>query len=249
METYKSTPFCAPVVPNDLTVEHPRIQAVSGTGFIIRTYDLSSDRKASKEQLVFYKEAIHRWKRLGSYQGIELPVFSPVIGSADGVNRSLFIAAERIEGRNLEATSFQDSELPQAKDSCNNLIAGLAKYSQDVFEKRGDYLNDQNLSQYVYGKTKDGCKKIFFVDFGLEYHVLPSDRGQHHENSYFFGRFMISLYAMLEDLEEKVGEPLTEGRTALADFLERVPQGSGGASYAQALQRLLLQVKLPVFNE
>lgn len=240
MEFDRHTPFPGRIIPNDLTAEHPRIKAISGTNFLVRTYDLPGSPKVSREVLGYYKHAVARWRRLGSYPGIDLPVFTPVIGTADHMNYSFLILTERISGQNLENVIFHHSELPQAKRACDTFISSLAQYSHDVYAGRGDYLSDQNLSQYVWSRS-GADKKIFFVDLGLEHHVLPEDKGQHPENAYFFGRHMVSLYGMLEGLEEKLGEPLIQGRVALSDFLGSIPQGSGGVSYAHNLQSMLLQ--------
>lgn len=241
MEILKSTPFRNPVVANGLTAEHPRIREIQDTGFLLRQYDLTSNPRYSGKILQDCKEAISRWKRIGTYEGIMLPSFSPVIGSMDGQNPSLFIVTERIKGKNLETTTLNTSESPQAKILFNDLIVSLTDYSQDVFLRRGAYLSDQNLSQYVYGKSCDGKEGVYFVDFGLEYHSLPENRGHHDENSYFFAQYMHAILIMLEQLEEKVGEPLVAARLKLARFLNSIDSGTGGISYAKALLRSVQQ--------
>lgn len=243
MELLNDTPFRNPVIPNGLTVEHPRIREIKDTDFLVRTYDLSTNPKYSEELLRDYKEAILRWQRLCTYKSIALPSFFPVIGTLDGQNPSLFIVTERVVGENLETINLKSSKSSRAKISSTDLIISLTEYSQEVFDTRGAYLSDQNLSQYVYGKPRNGKEGVYFVDLGLEHHILPENRGHHYENSYFFAHYMCSIFTMLEQLEEKVGEPLITARLELARFLNSIDSGTGGISYAKTLLRSVQQSK------
>lgn len=241
IEKQRYLPFKAPIIENDLTPLHPRIREIKDSGYLVRTYNLGPDPKTARNLFNDHTTTIGRLRNFGSYRGIFLPKFSSVVGSADGKNPFFFIVIERIKGDNLEDVSLSNDEIPYAKRAFGDLILGLVDYSRDIFGSRGDYLSDQKLSQYVYDKSS---RKIFFVDLGMESHRLPPTRGQHHENSHFFAQYMQEIYIMLEELEGKIGEPLVTPRVALGNFLQSIPQGTGGISYAQAILESVLQHKL-----
>lgn len=54
---------------------------------------------------------------------------------------------------------------------------------------------------------------------------------------------MQTIGCMIESLEEKVGEYLVAPRVALGNFLERLPQGTGGISYAKNLHKNIIQAR------
>ena len=244
METSRYKPVKDYIVPHELTEKHPQIKRIRGEHLLVRSHNLT-DNPITQQAILTEREAdVERWKKLGSFQGIHLPQFTTEVEPDINGNLFFHIIIEEIDGQNLEESSFNQAD-EKFKLSVVEMIKGLVAYSEDIFENRGGYVSDQNLSQYVYGKGEDGLQKIYFVDLGTEGHFLPPTKGHHDANSYFFARYMPLILEMIEGLEKKIREPLVDSRITMAKFLNRTPQGTGGISYARSLKELVLQERLP----
>jgi hypothetical protein len=184
---------------------------------------------------------MERWKRLGNYGGLMLPKFEPIIAADHNGFPAFLLLTERIPGENLEDFEALTDCRSMYKDVFEVFMVGLVEYSKDVMLGRGEYLYDQNLSQYVMSRNGHGHDQIYFVDLGMEYQKLPQTTGDHYSNSFFFARYLPCLIEMIEGLESKIGEPLYDSRSAMERLLKSVSSGYGGISYARALIPLALQ--------
>lgn len=231
------TPFKNRIVDNHLTEKHLLLRELEGTNYLVRTYHLPSDPKYLVEAVELHTQGIRRWERLALY-GVELPIFSPIVGLREDGNPSLFLVTEKIKGPNLDEIPSIDPII------ADNFMAGIIAYSRDVFQTRGEYLYDQNLSQYVYGEGHAGSK-VYFVDLGSEARTLPQNPiSDSRDNSYFFAGYLFRIFEMLEGLEKKSGETLISSRFALVDFLSHLPRNCTGISYARSLQREVMNPRL-----
>lgn len=233
------TPFKSPIVENELTRNHLLLRELKDTNYIVRTYPLLSDPEYIDEAVEFAMARIERWKRLASH-GIDLPEFSPVLGLREDGNPSLFFVTERIKGPNLEQITKIDHSV------ADSFMMKLIAYSKDVFQSRGEYLYDQNLSQYVYG---EGCagENVYFVDLGSEVKtLLQGPTSEDSENSYFFAAYLLGVFGMIEGLEDKSGQTLAQSRHALEDFLSNLPENCQGRNYARGLRKEVMSSKLKV---
>lgn len=238
MEKLKyKTPFNTPIVENALTQDHLLLRELAGTDYLVRTFRLPSDPEFIDEAVQFYTQGIKRWERLASH-GVDLPVFSPIVGLREDGTPSLFLVTEKIKGPNLEDIISIDQTI------ADDFMAKLVAYSRDIFQTRGEYLYDQNLSQYVYGQGHAGAK-VYFVDLGNEAKTLPEDStSDNRENRHFFADYLLSIVEMLKGLEEKSGGVLEESRFALADLLSNLPRDCDGISYARNLRKEVVSARL-----
>lgn len=240
MNIEQHSPFKNSIINSQFTAEHPRIREIAGSKYLVRQYDLTPNPILFHELMMDYRGAISRWRELGAYEGISLPQFSAVIGEGGPRNLPMLsVVTEKIKGPNLDDLVLNFEEIPVAKNLFQEFMIGLIHYSQNAYEGKREFLNDQNLSQYVYGK--DTHNGIYFVDLGLEYHKvpeLPEDEG------WFFAQYVMSLYIMLEGLEEKVGQSMELARDSFATFLRGIPKKSGGYSYANNILNSVIQPSL-----
>lgn len=244
--------FRFPLVPCEFTVEHPDIRSLAEHPNLVCKLVSGFDCFFAPIEKNWPKiqQTTKLWHEFGSYRGINLPRYQPVVGKFNEDSRSfyLFVIMEKVSGDNLEYRSFSESEKNLLYPQFETLFDSVVKYSCDKSTKGGYYFYDQKLEQYVLGTTaNDPEKKIYFVDLdNTNFYFDAKDKGAEN-NKLFWDEYLGWVYEIMHDIELKLGnKPMVQARRRLYNLVSKIDIYHPYYQYAARLRnRLYLPPPLP----
>lgn len=216
------------LIPCEFTSVSPDIKGIEGHPNVISKTVESLDCFFSSpmKRWHVFKETVDTWKELGSYKGINLPKYQPVVGKFNEDDRVwfLFVLAEKVKGENLAHKFFTEEEKTRFRPQFEALFDSLVQYSCDKATQGGNYFYDQKLDQYVLGTTtNDPNEKVYLVDLDNTYRYFDAQHPEAKGNQTFWEGYLHWVYEIMREMEFKLGgQQMIEPRKKLYDLVSRV---------------------------
>lgn len=140
--------------------------------------------------------------------GIAIPSIETIIGYNPKGEMSGIIITDRIHGKNLGDTDFNDNSKEQVENKFGKFFNNMAKYYIDKYEHGGLFLYDINSMQFVYGRKQNESEdNIYYVDVEPKYGEV--DLRKPRNQKFFFDTLEMFMY-VVEGIERKIRSKFTE---------------------------------------
>lgn len=225
-QPHKESPFREPLIESDLPRE--KLRELEGRADkIVRSEALEMLKE--KYELQNPLDAVHEAKRLfdelRTAYGVRISA-DFVVGKNENGEPSLFVVADRIEGRDPLHANNNPSDRRRVEEELGNLFSSLVDYLVQKY-KSGDYFlwDIVKSEQYVYGAKKEEREKhLYLVDidaYFVSLKVAPGDPLSRKRKE-DISSFAAELAYFIEESEAALRADFSEAWKKLRDFCASV---------------------------
>ena len=129
---------------------------------LIRQWPIYEESIKTSDHLKNFKRRMGVFRELEEKHGVAIPKMDLAVGKNQEGGRAMFTVIDKIYGK---AALYLSSLSEEAVRKFDEFFAALAKHYIQAYEKGGDYWDDFNLKQIVYGhKAGEEEDRVYIVD-------------------------------------------------------------------------------------